>query len=69
MFKLNRIEKLGDNFILVAHPYPQMEGELLLFQIDADPDVQADKDLIVHKDYSLRKRIPTEPKPTRMSAF
>jgi len=67
MFKLNRIEKLDDNFILVAHPYPQMEGELLLFQID--PEIQQDKDLIVHKDYSLRKRIPTEPKPTRMSAF
>jgi hypothetical protein len=36
MLKLNRIEKLEEDFVLVAHPFPQMEGEMLLFQIIPD---------------------------------
>lgn len=40
---------------------------MLLFQtIGSDHE---DKDLIVYKDYSLRKRIPTPAKPARMSAY
>ena len=31
IFKASRVQKLEENYILVAHPYPQMEGELLLF--------------------------------------
>ena len=32
MLKLNRIEKLEpEDYVLVAHPYPQMDGEMLLF--------------------------------------
>jgi hypothetical protein len=31
MLKLARIEKLDDDFVLLAHPFPQMEGEMLLF--------------------------------------
>lgn len=31
MLKLNRIEKLDQDYVLVAHPYPQLEGEMLLF--------------------------------------
>jgi len=27
------------------------------------------KECIMYKDYSLRKRIPTEPKPARITAF
>jgi hypothetical protein len=29
--RLNRIEKLDDDYILAAHPYPQMDGEMILF--------------------------------------
>lgn len=31
MLKGNRIEKLEEDYILIAHPFPQMEGEMLLF--------------------------------------
>ena len=31
ILKLNRIEKLEEDYVLVAHPFPQMEGEMLLF--------------------------------------
>ena len=31
MLKLNRIEKLDEDYVLVAHPFPQMDGEMLLF--------------------------------------
>ena len=31
MLKLNRIEKLDMDYVLVAHPFPQLEGEMLLF--------------------------------------
>ena len=67
MLKLNRIEKLDEDYVLVAHPYPQLEGEMLLFQINTEE--QEDKDCILYKDYSLRKRLTTEPKPARMSAY
>lgn len=67
MLKLNRIEKLDEDYVLVAHPYPQLEGEMLLFQINTEE--QEDKDCILYNDYSLRKRHTTEPKPARMSAY
>jgi len=31
MIKGNKIETLDDDYILTMHPYPQMEGEILLF--------------------------------------
>ena len=31
ILKLNKIEKLDDNYLLIAHPFPQIEGEMLLF--------------------------------------
>jgi hypothetical protein len=31
LLKAARIQKLEENYLLMAHPYPQMEGELLLF--------------------------------------
>ena len=34
MPKENKVEQLDDNYILAAHPFPQMEGELLLFQVN-----------------------------------
>ncbi len=67
MLKASRVEKLDEDYVLIAHPFPQMEGEMLLFQVN--PQDQEDKDLIVYKDYSLRKRIPTAPKASRLSAF
>lgn len=67
MLKLNRIEKLEpEDYVLVAHPYPQMDGEMLLFQIEQE--IQ-EKDRIIYKDFSLRRRIETQPKPARLSAF
>lgn len=65
--KLNRIEKLDEDYVLVAHPFPQMEGEMLLFQII--PNEQESKEAIIYNDYSLRKRIATVQKPARMSAL
>lgn len=36
LLKAARIQKLEENYILMAHPYPQMEGELLLFQANIE---------------------------------
>jgi len=52
--KLNKIEPMGDDYLLVSHPYPQIEGEMLIFQPNADD--KCDKDLLVYRDYSLKKR-------------
>lgn len=60
MMKGVKIEKLDSKFYLVSHPYPQVEGEMLVFQPKKDD--QSEEDLIVYRDYSLRKRIPTEEK-------
>ena len=63
----------------MAHPFPQLEGEMLLFQNviedekkgegDDEANLTMYKDCIVYKDYSLRKRIATEPKPPRITAY
>lgn len=49
---------------------------MLLFQLNTEEDTkeekennQDNKNCIVYKDYSLRKRIPTEPKPARITAY
>ena len=31
LHKGTKIEKLDDDFLLAAHPFPQMEGEMILF--------------------------------------
>mmetsp|Transcript_1986 Transcript_1986/g.3495 ORF Transcript_1986/g.3495 Transcript_1986/m.3495 type:complete len:125 (+) Transcript_1986:910-1284(+) len=67
LLKTARIEKLDDDYILIAHPFPQFEGEMLLLQVD--PNDQGEKDLIVYKDYSLRKRMPNFTVKARMSAL
>ena len=61
MLSKSVIIKLDDNFMLAANPYPQMEGEMLLFQYNPD-DQSADVDGIVYRDYSLRKRLKSEVK-------
>ena len=51
--------KLDDNYILVANPYPVLEGEMLLFQYNPD-DQSPETEGIVYRDYSLRKRMKAE---------
>jgi hypothetical protein len=43
--------------LLVAHPYPMYEGEMLIIQPKKGD--QEDKEKIIYKDYSLRKRFTT----------
>lgn len=56
LLKAARIQKLEENYILMAHPYPNMEGELLLFQ--ANVEDQSGENT-VYRDYSLVKRKAT----------
>ena len=53
--KAARIQKLEENYILMVHPYPQLEGELLLFQANVDDQ---NGENTVYRDYSLVKRRP-----------
>jgi hypothetical protein len=65
MIKKVKIEKLEDKFTLLAHPLPQISGEMMIFRpIKED---QQDKDTITYRDYSLMKRLPTSEK-TAISA-
>tara|TARA_B110000285_G_C15097006_1_gene602648 strand:- start:924 stop:1382 length:459 start_codon:yes stop_codon:yes gene_type:complete len=66
ILKLNRIETLDEDYYLMLHPYPQMDGEVIIIQ--TNPKDQDDKSMVVYRDYSLKKRIESLP-PTRMSAF
>ena len=36
MLKSLKIEKLDSKFYLVSHPFPQIEGEMLIFQPKKD---------------------------------
>lgn len=76
MLKGNKIETLDDDFILTVHPYPQMEGEIILFQI-YDKDQEDEKDdegeilknsgVIIYKDFSLMKRLKSDGKDVDLS--
>lgn len=57
MMKKVKIEKLEEKFNLISHPFPQISGEMLVFRPRKED--QNEKDFIVFRDYSLRKRLPT----------
>lgn len=61
MLQKVEIATLDENFRVVASPEPLIEGELLVFQ--QKPEDQYDEDLIVYKDFSLRKRMKTAAPP------
>lgn len=55
--KGNKIADLEKRFVLMSHPSPILEGEMVMFQpFEQD---QIDDQLIMYRDYSLRKRYPT----------
>ena len=60
MMKKVLIEKLASKFFLAVHPFPRLEGEMLIFK-PKKKDQTKGKDIIVYRDYSLRKRIETTP--------
>lgn len=61
-----KIEKLEAKYLLMAHPYPIVEGEMLLLQPKKED--QADKEFVTYRDYSLRKRLPNREKPILSAA-
>ena len=60
MLKKVKIEKLEEKFNLISHPFPQISGEMLVFRPRKED--QNEKDSIIYRDYSLRKRLPTSEK-------
>ena len=58
LLKASRIQKLEENFLLMVHPYPQIEGELLLFQVKVD---EQEGDFMTYRDFSLVKRMQNPP--------
>lgn len=62
MMKKVLIEKLAAKYFLSSHPYPKIEGELIIFKPKKD-DQDKGKDVIVYRDYSLRKRNEAPSKP------
>jgi len=61
MMKKVLIEKMESKYFLASHPYPKVEGEMIIFK-PLKVDQTQGKDVIVYRDYSLRKRIETGPK-------
>ena len=51
------IEKLDGKYLLVANPYPQTEGQMMIF-LPKKAD-QREKEILLYRDYSLRKRLET----------
>ena len=60
-----KIDKLDNKYVLLSHPFPLIEGELILLQPKKED--QKEKEEIIYRDYSLCKRIETAPKPDKMS--
>ena len=59
MMKKVLIEKLEDKWFIASHPYPKIEGEMMIFKPRKED--QKEKGVIVYRDFSLRKRIETTP--------
>jgi ssDNA-binding Zn-finger/Zn-ribbon topoisomerase 1 len=55
------IEKMTAKYFLSSHPCPKIEGEMIIFK-PMKVDQTLGKDIIVYRDYSLRKRVETTPK-------
>ena len=53
---------MSGRYFLASHPYPKLEGELLVFKPNKLDQNKERKDEIIYRDYSLRKRIETTPK-------
>ena len=62
MMKKVLIEKLPAKYFLASHPYPKLEGEMIVFKPRKEDQDPEDKSLIMYRDFSLRKRIETTPK-------
>lgn len=60
LLKSSKIEKLSDKYLLLVHPFPIVEGEMIILQPKKED--QKERDLIVYRDYSLRKRLCTKEK-------
>lgn len=56
MMKKVLIEKMSGKFFLASHPYPKIEGEMIIFKPKKGDQTQG-KDVIVYRDFSLRKRV------------
>ena len=62
MMKKVLIEKLNGKYFLASHPYPKIQGEMIIFK-PKKSDQGKDKDIITYTDFSLRKRIETTAGP------
>jgi len=62
-----KISKMNKKFKLLSHPYPLVDGEMILFQpLKQD---QYDKSLFVFRDYSLKKRMPTRGQGRKLTTY
>ena len=62
MMKKVLVEKFDETkYFLASHPYPKIEGEMVIFKPKKADQTQG-TDVIVYRDYSLRKRLETTPK-------
>lgn len=61
MMKKVLIEKMQAKWFLASHPYPRIEGEMIVFKPKKEDQTQG-KDVIIYRDYSLRKRVETTPR-------
>ena len=62
LHKRLKIEKLDAKYHLCVHPFPLVEGEMILFQPKKEDQKEAEG--IVYRDYSLVKRLETASKPS-----
>jgi hypothetical protein len=60
LLRSSKIEKLSDKYLLLVHPFPIVEGEMIIVQPKKED--QKERDLVVYRDYSLRKRLATKEK-------
>lgn len=52
------IDKMAAKYFLASHPYPKIEGEMIIFKPKKADQTQG-KDVIIYRDFSLRKRLET----------
>ena len=64
--KAARIAVLEDNYALFAHPFPQLDGEMLLIQ--QQEQTEGKEDVLMVKDVSLRKRLIIDNRPEKKTA-
>ena len=63
----NVVSELQHDYVLVNHPFPTIQGEMLIYQPNLDQN-ELETDKLIYKDFSLKKRVKNQTLPIKIQS-